>query len=259
MLDDVSIVLIGYFYLAFTVFVVGTLYVLLRWIFLSRGPTGTYLGFPDLATYPEQESYGRAFLNILKRVFLFSSMKYDKTMRAMSLLFHWSLWIILAVHLDIVLQPYVISWGTSFGFSRDFVTSTIDNGSFYGGAILAVLLLVSGAYLIYRRVADPYLRRISTAGDYFAISLIMAFGVTGGVQRFFLPLDVDSKVGPFVVSLFSTAPQAFPDLTPIFALHYLLACTLALYIPFSKFLHPASFVTNPTLHAIWGQGREEGA
>ncbi|MGB9815439.1 MAG: respiratory nitrate reductase subunit gamma [Thermoplasmata archaeon] len=242
-MNEISIILITYFYISIVIFLGGTIYHILAWIFSRKGLTDTYLGFPYLFTYPGQNSRLDALKNILKRVFLFSSMRYDRGTRIMSLLFHYSLWIIILAHFDLFLEPYLVSMGIA--------QSTIENISFIAGNLLGAIFIISGSYLLFRRIDNIYLRRISNADDYISMVLLLSFGVTGILIRILLPpYFAYQEVGPFISSLFLLHPSSIP-IAPVFLVHFTLACTLVIYIPLSKLLHPFSFFTNPTLYTIF--------
>ena len=250
MLTDTSIVVIAFAYIAALVFIVGSLYILIKWIFTRKGPSKTYLGMPYLFTYPGQTTRGRAFVNILKRIFLFSSMQRDPLVRYSSLAFHWSLWIIIAAHSDIVFSKYFESAGIS--------QNTLEAIGAYAGTAFAIVMIVFGAVLLFRRLYDRYLRKISTAADYFSILLIIAIGITGTYMRFVLPADFAYVyITPFVNSLITFSPSNIPSQLPFLA-HFLTTLVLLIYFPFSKFMHPYSFFTNPTMHSLYHPGYEQG-
>ena len=172
MVNVASMAIIIYAYISAVMFVAGTAYVLVKWIFNRKGPTDTYLGLPFLFTYPGQETRWQAFVNILKRIFLFSSAKYDRPLRYTSLAFHWSLWIVLVAHLDIVLSPYITGAGVS--------EATLEIAGAYIGTAFAVIMTAFGAFLLSRRFYDKYMKRLSSLPDYFSIVLILAIGVARG-------------------------------------------------------------------------------
>lgn len=244
-----SILVVSYAYISISVFAVGSLVVILRWIFKRKGPTGTYLGYPYLFTYPGQDTGFKALKNMLSRVFLFSNAKNDPFIRYTSLTFHWSLWIVILAHLDLVLSPYLVSVGISEG--------TLENLGAYLGTSLAMVMVVAGFVLFYRRISDPYMRRISYASDYFSILLIVAIGISGIVMRFVLPPGFSySSVSPFVFSLGGFAPINLPS-SPQFVIHFVLTLTLFLYLPLSKLAHPYSFFTSPTIYTISHEGESK--
>ncbi|MCY0851945.1 MAG: respiratory nitrate reductase subunit gamma [Thermoplasma acidophilum] len=246
----ISIAFVILFYASFFIFIAGTVYTLVRWIFTPKGKTQTYLGFRNLFDFPGQNSRWAAFINIVKRVFAFTSMSDDPGTRALSMTFHWSLWIVLAAHLDIVLSPYLEAAGLH--------TAILEDLGMYLGTPLGIIMIVSALLLVERRIGNLYLRRISIPSDYFAISLIAAIGITGVIQRFILPPGFAYEyVTPFIYSLIHFNPINVP-LFPIFILHMTLASVLLIYFPFSKFMHPYSFFTSPTLHSIFTLPRIKG-
>ncbi len=245
-LDALSILIISYAYFAVILLVTGSIFMVARSIFKSKGPNGTYLGYPYLFTYPGQDTRLKAFRNILGRMFLFTSAKDDPFLRYIGLVFHWSLWIIIAAHADIVLYPYFTAAGIS--------ESTLEAIGAYLGTFFAILLVGSGLILFGRRAMDPYMRKISYASDYFAILLIIAIGISGILMRFWLPANFAyAQVSPFILSLASFAPISAPA-AGIFVTHFMLTLTLFVYFPLSKLLHPFAFLTNPTLYSIYHPG-----
>ena len=242
-MNEISIIFIIYFYISIIIFLFVIIYIVVKWIFSRKGITGTYLGFPYLFTYPGQENIIDALKNILKRIFLFPTMKYDRTMRYFSLMFHYSLAIIILAHFDLFLEPYLVSAGIS--------QITIETISFYVGNILGAIFIISGLYLLLWRLLNQYLRKISNIDDYFSILLLLSFGFSGMLIRFLLPSSFAyNQVSQFILSLFILKPISIP-FQPIFLVHFTLACTLVIYIPLSKLIHPFSFFTNPTLYTTF--------
>lgn len=250
MLSLESIVFISIAYLAVVVFTVGVLTVLLKWIFRRKGPSGTYLGLPYLFVYPGQDTRLKAFVNMLKRIFLFSSMKRDPKVRYSSLAFHWSLWIVIAAHSDLFLYSYFEAAGIS--------QATLEMIGDYAGTFFAVVMVVFGIVLLYRRIGDKYLRHLNNASDYFAVLLIVAIGITGILERFTLPGNYAyTAVSPFIMSLVSFAPINIPTRLP-FLIHFSTTLVLFFYLPFSKLMHPFSFFTNPTMYSLHHTGLKQG-
>lgn len=245
-LSLLSILVVSYTYLAAGVFVIGGIFMLLRWIFKRKGPSNTYLGYPYLSTYPGQVSGGRALKNILGRIFLFTSAKDDPFIRYTSLAFHWSLWIVIAAHADIIAFKFFIAAGIP--------ESTLAALGAYLGTTLAFVMVITGLILVGRRIVDPYLRRISNASDYFAVLLIVAIGISGILMRFMLSSDFAyNQVNPFLLSIVSFAPINVPS-AAIYVIHFLFTVTLFLYFPLSKLFHPFSFFTNPTMYSTFHRG-----
>lgn len=245
-MNPLSIFVVSYAYVAVFVFLIGSIITLVRWIFIRKGPTGTYLGYPYLFTYPGQDSGFKAFKNMAARILIFSSAKNDPFVRYTGLAFHWSLWIIIAAHSDLVLTPYLVAAGIP--------ESTLSALGAYLGTTLSFVMVAAGLILLGRRVSSPYMRRISNASDYFSVSLIVAIGISGILMRFILPwYFAYDTVAPFVGSLLSFSPINVP-FYPLFITHFLLTLTLFLYFPLSKLLHPYSFFTSPTIYTISHEG-----
>ncbi len=241
-MEIVGFLLLLYFYIAITVFLVFSIVKLARWTLSRKGGDGTFFGFRNLFVYPGQTTRMKAFKNMLSRILLFSSMKRDPKTRALSLTFHWSLWIILAAHLDLILEPRLVAMGIPFTTIRLLSTDV--------GTTLAVVLVVSGLLLIYRRFSDRYLNYLSNYLDYILISYIVVIGISGLTMRILIPdTFAYNTVSPFIYSLFTIKP----DLVPVqiaFDVHFFLGCTLALIFPFTKLFHPFSFFTNPTMYSV---------
>ncbi|MCL4334411.1 MAG: respiratory nitrate reductase subunit gamma [Candidatus Thermoplasmatota archaeon] len=241
-----SWLILSYACAAGLIFVIGSIIVIARWIFLPKGTSGTYLGYPYLLTFPGNTSRASAFKNMLKRIFLFSSLKDDPYLRTVTMTFHWSLWIVIAAHADLVLMPYFASIGIS--------EQTMEMIGTYLGTSLAVIMVAAGFLLLLRRITDKYVRRISSTADYFSILLIIAIGISGIYMRVALPsLFAYNQVSPYIHSIFTLSPINIPFQWP-FIIHFFLVCTLLIYFPCSKFMHPYSFLTNPTMYSIFHPG-----
>lgn len=245
-MTPISIFVVFYAYLTALVFAGGSIVMISRWIFKRKGPSDTYLGYPYLFTYPGQDSRLKALKNILSRILLFSSAKEDPFIRCTSLAFHWSLWIIILAHADIVMMPFFVSTGIP--------ENVLSSLGAYLGTALAFLMVVTGLMLLGRRLYNPYLRRISYASDYSSILLILGIGITGILMRFMLPdTFAYDQVSPFLLSIAHLSPINVPS-SYIYITHFLFTLTLFFYFPLSKLFHPFSFFTNPTLHTIYHEG-----
>lgn len=245
-MTPLSIFVVLYAYLAVVILVGGSLVMVLRWVFKSKGPSDTYLGYPYLFTYPGQISRAKALKNILSRILLFSSSSDDPFVRYTSLAFHWSLWIIIVAHSDIVLMPYFVAAGIP--------ESVISALGAYLGTALAFLMVTAGFVLLARRLLNPYMRRISNTSDYASIILITCIGITGILMRLVLPDSFAyDRVTPFLLSVMHLSPINAPS-SSIYITHFLLTLSLLIYFPLSKLFHPLSFFTNPTLYATYHEG-----
>jgi nitrate reductase gamma subunit len=237
--------LIAYFYLALGVFLVGSTYLIVKMIFTPKGKTDTYLGFPYLHTYPQNTTFMGMAKNLAKRVLTFSSLKYERNLRIAALTFHYSLAIAIVAHLNFIFEPTLVSYGIP--------ANTIYAISFYAGLALGILIVASGAYLLARRISDPYLRSFSLLADYFVVSLIMAIATVGSLIRFYVSDSyLYSAVGAFMTGLFNGNLTAVPYCPyNLIFLHLILISTLLLYFPFSRLVHSFAFFTNPTLTTVF--------
>lgn len=245
-MTPLSIFVILYSYAAVLIFIVGSILMISRWVFKKKGPSDTYLGYPYLSTYSGQNSGGKALKNMLSRILLFSSARDDPFIRYTSLAFHWTLWIIVLAHLDMVTMPYFVAWGIP-----ERVISALGA---YLGTALAFVMVAAGLFLLGRRLMNPYMRRISNASDYFSIVLIICIGISGIIMRLVLPDSFAyDQVAPFIISLVHFSPVS-PPLSYVFLSHFLLTLSLFIYFPLSKLIHPFSFFTNPTMYSTFHQG-----
>lgn len=233
-------------YLAIIAFLAGSVTTLTRWIFRQKGPKGTYLGFKKFQTYPGLTSRLRALKNIISRALLMSSAKNDKFVRFTSLIFHWSLWIIIIAHSDLFLMPFFRAHGIP-----EYVIETIGA---YLGTSLAFVMVATGIILLTRRITNPYLKRISNVSDYFSILLVVLVGISGIAMRFYLPADYAyTQVAPFIASILRLAPYGFPT-SFLFVFHFFLVLSLLVYFPYSKLFHPFAFLTNPSMYSLSEKG-----
>jgi nitrate reductase gamma subunit len=111
--------------------------------------------------------------------------------------------------------------------------------------ITNVLIVAALTYLFFRRVADPKIKYISLASDYFPLLLILAIAVTGILMRHFTKVDIVS-VKEMAVGLFSFQPIVPEGIGVMFYIHFFLVSVLIAYFPFSKLMHFAGVFLSPT-------------
>jgi nitrate reductase gamma subunit len=155
------------------------------------------------------------------------------------LAFHWSFLVIVLRHLRFFFEP-VPGWVN--------LLATLDGLFELGVPTLFLtdgLLLVSVAYLFFRRVAIPHLRYISLPADYFPLLLILAIGLTGFLMRHVYKVDL-FKVKELALGLVQFRPQAPEGIGGIFYLHIFLVSVLLAYFPMSKLVHMGGVFLSPT-------------
>jgi nitrate reductase gamma subunit len=163
----------------------------------------------------------------------------DLTLWLAALAMHWSLLIILIRHLRLMTNPVPafvtfverVDGFLQIGLPVVFVTS--------------VVFLAALAYLLYRRLANPSVRYISLAGDYFALFLLLGIGTSGFCLRHLIGIDVAS-VKQLALGLAGFAPTVPAGLSPFFYGHLFLVCVLAAYFPLSKLVHMPGVFLSPT-------------
>jgi nitrate reductase gamma subunit len=156
-----------------------------------------------------------------------------------ALAFHWSLLMVLLRHLRLFVQPvpeFVIALEKLDGFLR------IGAPRLYLSDIVLFLAL---AYLLLRRLRDPWLRYISQLSDYFAPVLLLSIVTTGMLMRYGIGVDVVT-VKRFALGLATFHPVLPKGLSSLFLVHLLLISTLAIYFPFSKLMHGGGLFLSPT-------------
>ncbi len=107
------------------------------------------------------------------------------------------------------------------------------------------IYLASLGYLLARRLADPMLRYISLAADYFPLLLLLGIGLSGLWMRHFTKTDL-AGIKALTVGLVRLSPSVPDSVSPLFYAHLFLVCVLLAYLPFSKLAHMAGVFLSPT-------------
>jgi nitrate reductase gamma subunit len=242
-LDLFSVFLIGLFYVTvFTFFLVCVLWLVQ---YLRRRSVESHSWFHSGVRYPDREFYdemnGKLNGTRLPGILAFRCAKDAPFHRVMQILFHISLVVILIVHINIVTESWLIN---GLNLNQTMVLTE----QYYFGFALAVMLLVTGSYFLVYRASEGALTIFDTIRDYLGMGLLMALGVVGAIERFWLPMDIDMKLQPFMVGMFNGSPQPYPDLNPVMAVHIVLACAFILWISLDGLQHPFSSFSGRTTH-----------
>lgn len=158
-----------------------------------------------------------------------------------SMLFHWSMLVILLRHLRFLTEP-VPSFVTLLQEVDGYLFSPVAVPVLYVSSMLFVAGL---AYLLMRRLVSPPLRYISLASDYFPLFLLLGVGISGLALRHVQRTDVVS-VKELAVGLVTFRPVVKATISPLFYGHFLLVCVLLACFPFSKLVHMAGTFLSPT-------------
>ncbi|MBP1761695.1 MAG: nitrate reductase gamma subunit [Firmicutes bacterium] len=156
-----------------------------------------------------------------------------------SLLFHWSMLVIIIRHLRFFTEPVpVLIQGL------EFMDSFLQIGIplLYMTDVFIVLAL---SYLFLRRVAIPKVKYISQAADYFPLLLLLGVAISGILMRYFFRVDVVG-VKELAMGLVTFRPVFSAEIGPIFYIHLTLVSCLFAYFPWSKLMHAGGIFMSPT-------------
>jgi nitrate reductase gamma subunit len=153
--------------------------------------------------------------------------------------FHYAFLVVLLRHLRFVSEPV-------WGFVH--ILETVDGFvQFYTPAVYLtdIVLLAALTYLLVRRLANPALRYISLAANYFPLFLIGGIGITGFLLRYIYRTDI-TAVKELAVGLVTLHPVVPAGISPLFYVHFFLVCVLFAYFPFGKLAHAPGVFFSPT-------------
>ncbi len=253
-------------YVAVAVFVVGVIYRIVNWA-NSAVPlkitttSGQAHSLPFIkrtiydrfdSPYTKWETVVRMFLEIFLFRSLLKNTRYYLDRQAQkdarwlwlfAILFHYSLLLVLIRHSRFFLQPvpdFVEMLSNVEAFKGVFIPSVYVSG---------VAIVVALAMLWLRRILLSRERTLSLPSDHFALILLLAITVSGNVMRYFFKADLE-LVKELIMNLmvFNVAKAAAiaDQIEPIFYVHFLLACLLLAYFPFSKLMHAGGVFFSPT-------------
>jgi nitrate reductase gamma subunit len=211
-------------YLAATAFVAGVAYRLITWQRLPQpGP---------MTLFPTR---GAGFGQLAKEALLFPSLhRGDRLLWSLAWAFHVTLAIAFVGHLRIVtgLLDRALG-GVGLGPGAVVRLSTV------AGCTAGLVLLLTMAGLIVRRVLVRRVREISTVPDFAALMLLTAVITSGNLMRWAGSPSQLSEARAWVESLLSLSPMVPTSSTIL--LHVFFAELLILYIGFSKLMHFGGF------------------
>ncbi len=163
----------------------------------------------------------------------------DKFLWLGALAFHWSLLIVLLRHLRLFLEP-VPAWVLGLQNLDGFFQVSLP--AVY---LSDVVVFVALAYLLTRRLRSGAVRYVSLFSDYFALCLILAIVTTGGLMRYFAPVDV-RLIKELALGLAGFSPRLPPGVSALSVAHIFLVSALLAYFPFSKLMHLGGIFLSPT-------------
>jgi len=160
-----------------------------------------------------------------------------------SLIFHWSLLIIVIRHSRFFLEPvpsFIILLQSLDGIFETAVPVVY---------ITCLLFIAALFYLLIRRIFVPLIKQLSLLQDYFPLMLLLAIGITGILMRHIVKVDV-AAVKELALGLVTLKPIVPAGIGTIFYTHLFLICSLLIYIPLSKLMHFAGVLMSPTRNMI---------
>ncbi|HOV91021.1 MAG TPA: sulfate reduction electron transfer complex DsrMKJOP subunit DsrM [Syntrophorhabdaceae bacterium] len=162
----------------------------------------------------------------------------DRYLWMASVLFHWSLLIIVLRHLRFFLEP-VPNWVL---FLQDMDSAFRSNITpFY---ISQILISIGILYLFLRRFKKRIMY-ISLPSDYFALFLIGGIILSGILMRYIYRADL-LAVKAFIFGLMYLKPLPYTGFGAMFYVHICLVSILMAYLPYSKLMHMAGIFLSPT-------------
>ena len=212
-------------YVAVLVFLAGIAYRIYTWKKLPA---------PSMTLFPAPPTGQGNAINTLKEALLFKSLfNGDRLLWLFAWIFHAVLALIVVGHFRVFTNVDAIL--RALGMSDQAIQAMSSTA---GGAA-GVVILVTVALLLVRRVTLPRVREITGAADYLALLLIGAIIITGNMMRFGpehfdLALTRDYFAG---LATFSNVTGMDALKNSLFLVHMCLAWVLIMCIPFSKILH----------------------
>jgi len=249
-------------YMAMIFFVAGFLYRVLRWAgspvpFHIPTVCGQQKSLPWIKSNPIDSPYttkGVVTRLALEILFFRSLLKNEKVelREAYKLLykpntylwlgamaFHWSLLIILFRHLRFFLEPVPgvvisIQW-----------LDSIFQGLIPALYITDILILISLAFLFFRRVISSQIRYLSLPSDYFVILLLAGIAISGVLMQLFFRADL-VQVKTWVMGMIRFHPTLPQGVGLVFYIHLFFVSLLIAYFPISKLMHMPGIFLSPT-------------
>ena len=222
--------------------ILGVLYGILFWIatlILVIGVANKvrlYWNTPSplkIPTMPAPTTQQGVVLRMARELLLFQSLyRADKLLWLISMVFHYSMLLIVLRHLRYFLDPV---WGI-IGFIQPF-------GLYAGfGFVLALIGLLARRFLIDR------VRYISAPSDFLMLVLLIVIGASGLMMKFVNPTDI-VMVKAFFQGLKYFSWQPLPaDFTLL--LHLTSVVLLMMIFPISKLMHAPGVFFSPSRNQI---------
>lgn len=235
-------------YVTIIVFIVGLIYVWVKW---SRKPLhlrwelypvphepgrthygGSYMEEVDWSKRKLSKSLTEELKEMLKEMlFLKRVYTYNRPLWYITFLFHGGIYMILLWFASLLVYGILTTYISEMVARIIMLDRLIQVFGYIG--IFASTIGVIG--LLIKRVTDKSMREYSSKIDYFNLIFIMAVLLTG-----LIALSVDpyfSLARTYMVMIVSFQMIQLPELPPVTILHIILLQLLWIYIPYSKMSH----------------------
>ena len=223
------IILVPMVYVAAVVFIIGTVYRLIKIAGMPKNPT-------TLQIFPER---GPKRLGALFEVFLLPTVfRHNPLLWVFLMAFHICFLLLIIGHLELI-RPFA-------------AIQVIEHEVFLGGGFIGLILCVALIYFLFRRFVSPN-RELSVPEDYFLLILLfltVLFGSQMDWARNWYEYDVLTVEGyrEYLSSIFHFRPQVPTDMMYsghafMLVLHVFFANIFLMFFPFSKMMH--TFFTLP--------------
>jgi len=248
-------------YAAFTVFLAGFVYRIVKWAgapvpFRITTTCGQEKSLPWIRTNGLDNPsslwgvIGRMALEIFLFRSLFRNTALDmgpkrpvyagaKWLWFFGLTFHWSLLIIVLRHLRFFIEP-IAPCITALSSLDGFFEIGVPTLYLSDAAVVAGI-----TFLFLRRLLIPQVRYISLFTDYFALLLILAVVGTGLLMRHFFPADL-LQVKNLALGWVTFSPLVPKEAGTLFYMHLCFVFALMVYFPLSKLMHMGGVFLSPT-------------
>jgi nitrate reductase gamma subunit len=254
----ILVILFGYApYIAVGLFILGIAYRLFLWT-SATALTGMY----NVNAGVNEKSWAATTKEVLKRIFLFYTLQgreKDPELFYGSFLFHWGIWIALFGHLGVFIpEIYLQDWFGLTPYYHHILALYVGGAgglmAFAGMIILLIRRL--GSKQIKLKLVNEFLinlkiKRFSFLDDYFADSLLILIIISGLAQTLGITSTSAAYIGTistWVWSLFMLHPNVMLIAGyTLFQIHLILVMVFLVYFPWSKMMHPFSYLLMPTI------------
>ena len=236
------------------------MYYLIMTLLFGYAPSLT--GMYSVNAGVNEDSWSSTTKDVLKRIFTFYTMQgkdKDPELFYGSFLFHWGIWIALFGHLGVFIpETYLQEW---FGITPYYHHLL----ALYVGGTGGLMALAGIIILIIRRmssikvklklvneyVINLNVRKFSFLDDYFADSLLILIIATGLAQTLGITSHNPAYIGAISSWIWSilTLHPSISEITgyTLFQAHFILVMVFLIYFPWSKMMHPFSYLFMPTI------------